>query len=754
MANYNFLNLDSNEFEQVCAEILSIYLGKSFRTYAPGPDGGVDIKQTNGSNSIIGQAKRYKNPSDLPIEKEYNKLKNIKDCKKYYFFTSCFLSQNKTTEIYTTFKDYMDDESFIFDATVLNNLLETDEYISVLKNHFRLWATSERIMKLLIPNDVDIDTDVFKDNIKEHLKYYVETGEYFKALKVFEEERIILLKGSAGIGKTTTSEMLVLNFLNKHPNARFIYSSSGNVESLKKSLSPNPEVIELVLIDDFLGDIYLNLRGDRINSIVSFISRFKNSKNKYLIINSRIVILEEAQNNFIGFSKSLDSIGVKQIDLSGLSKRDRAMILYNHIYFSDISREDKQSFLEKKLYVKITEHQNYNPRLIEDICNNKRFSMSGMSFEQYAISTLNNQERTWHHAFDNNLDKADRILLLVLFSFGSQFIRVDSLEKAFLYEARKHGDIDLSKNVFGLSLKRLSGAFIKITVYSGGRFVSFLNPSVKDCVASNIQLFDSNGEFLFFDQYLGVYGVDSFVASKEFDNMVRNNRIGDLFLEHYSRCEPYIMYFAKNLVLDKSLEDYYLDAISADLSSSYSKIADYYSIGLFRSLVAEEYIGFYDLSKLDENQLSIFVINCISNISVEEMIRVFAKVNQTLLFDILQTDEIKEAVVNSIYNGYDKSSAISSAIYEDEYDGHPIFDEDRAKEVAVDEIDSEIYSTYHSLFELFDFSIDAEYIDACIASDDFKKEFESEHRDYNHEDYYPDFANSEDCYDIFDSLLR
>ena len=59
-ADYNFLNLDSFEFEQLCSDVLSIYLKKKFRVFAPGPDGGVDIKQENGRDEIIGQAKKNK----------------------------------------------------------------------------------------------------------------------------------------------------------------------------------------------------------------------------------------------------------------------------------------------------------------------------------------------------------------------------------------------------------------------------------------------------------------------------------------------------------------------------------------------------------------------------------------------------------------------------------------------------------------------------------------------------------------------
>lgn len=78
-ADYNYLNLDSYEFEQLCSEVLSIYLNKEFRVFAPRPDGGVDIKQENGSDGIIGQTKRYKE-LNIPLVEELAKIKKKKEC--------------------------------------------------------------------------------------------------------------------------------------------------------------------------------------------------------------------------------------------------------------------------------------------------------------------------------------------------------------------------------------------------------------------------------------------------------------------------------------------------------------------------------------------------------------------------------------------------------------------------------------------------------------------------------------------------
>lgn len=757
MANYNFLNLDSNEFEQVCAEMMSIMLNKEFRTFAPGPDGGVDIKETNGSNQIIGQAKRYKTISSFNAIEERNKIQAIIDCKEYYLFFACPLSHPKRTSIYNDFKEYMKDESYIFDSIQLSDLLEKDEYKKVLEKHFKLWASSEKASRLLISNDVMIDTDVFRNNVKRHERFYVETADYYRALEAFEKERIILIKGSAGVGKTTVSEMLVLTFLNKHNNARFVYSSSGNIESLKKSLTNNPDVVELVLIDDFLGDLYLDLRGDKIKNVVSFINYFKNSPNKYLIINSRIVILEDAKRRYMDFRTITNEIAIRQIELSNLSKKDKAMILYNHIYFSEIPEEDKREFLNKKMYVSIVEHPHYNPRLIEAICNNKQYALSGLSFEDYAKETLENQEDTWRNAFEQNLLEQDRMLLLVLYSFGDRFVNEAALENAFIYEAKKKGDIDLTKDAFNESIKRLSNAFVSINIIGSGKFYSFLNPSVKDCVG-DFCIYGTDDDFLFFDQYLYIWGIEQFLKSRKLYDFIANSELDKIPSVSCTPKDILTLFFANNLILDGPLEPLFLKAVSNDLSAAYNKTSIFYNRDLFIKLINNDYLSFYDLNKMGDSELLSFVKNGISLLTPLSALDLFDGIDKTRMENALQDSEITEAIVMNAYDDYDKSKAIERGkqyFYSEDGEQDLGFDEYEAKEYAVEDIYNQISYDYEDLIIKYSLSISEDDVDSYIGSEDFKAEFEAGFRDYDSENYSPFSSSSDDnCYLIFDNLLR
>ena len=750
-ANYNFLNLDSYEFEQLCSDVLSVYLNKSFRVFAPGPDGGIDIKQENGSEEIIGQAKRHKYPQS-DYSDELSKLKT-KQCKKYYFFIACPLSASKRTSIFNCFEEYMEDETHVFDSIKLNELLDEEKYQHVLLKHFRLWAASEKMLRILMPNSINFDTSTFIENVKKHQKYYVETSEYISALKTFYENRVILIKGDPGVGKSTTSEMIVLSFLNKFPNARFLYSSSGNIEALKSSISIDSDICELVYIDDFLGDIILSLRGDKISNIVSFVNYFKNCKNKYLIINTRVVILNDAQSKFIDFDKTIKDVGIKQIELKNLTKSDKSLILYNHIYFSDISDEDKTDFLNKKLYKKIVEHKNYNPRLIETICNKNHFELSGLPFEKYVIDVLNNQEKTWKHSFENNLLAVDRILLHILYSFGSQFVSLLSLEKAFRFEAKKRNDIDLSADVFNQSIRKLNGSFIYIEVYFCFKYVRFLNPSVKECIKNMPLFFDKMSDFSFIDQYFFIWGITPFLESKKFKEILYNNKLDDYNVELYSKQKVYALYFSKFETLDIKLEDKYFEAHNIDLKNGFVKIGDSYCKDIFINLINDNYLRFYDLSKFNEEQVNSFAINSLSLLKPDRVKKVFKLLDTELLSSALDDEAIK-IIVNSVYSEYDKSNAISNGVEYVDYGNGLVetFDEDRAKEYAVSEIYSEIECEYGFLMDTYSFYIDEDDVDNLINSSDFKNEFNDCD---DHEDSYDKIYESDDdrCYDIFQRLL-
>lgn len=115
-------------------------------------------------------------------------------------------------------------------------------------------------------------------DIEEQIKLFVETQAYHIANKKLHDNNIVIITGNPGVGKSTLSKMLILYWANQGYTVK--YSSSNNLSDLKKSISIHPEVKEIILLDDFIGQHYLNIQENYPNEIKSLISYMKEIKTK------------------------------------------------------------------------------------------------------------------------------------------------------------------------------------------------------------------------------------------------------------------------------------------------------------------------------------------------------------------------------------------------------------------------------------------------------------------------------------------
>src|SRR5436853_624101 len=79
---------------------------------------------------------------------------------------------------------------------------------------------------------------------------------------------------------------------------------------------------------------------------------------------------------------------------------DRARILYNHIFFSDLPEGYKVSLLEDRFYLDVLKHRNFNPRLVEWLSkiSNVR-SVRASKYRLEVTRVLDNPEQLWQIAF-------------------------------------------------------------------------------------------------------------------------------------------------------------------------------------------------------------------------------------------------------------------------------------------------------------------------------------------------------------------
>lgn len=174
--------------------------------------------------------------------------------------------------------------------------------------------------------------------------------------------------------------------------------------------------------DDFLGsNLYDALNDKKDSHIVKFINRVQKDSTKKFILTSRTNLL----NMGVSQSPQFKNKNIKEneflLEVKSLSELDKAKILYNHIYFSNLNKDYVDELYKDKKYKIIINHRNFNPRLIEfptDITRLK--DIKPVQYWEHFKKTLENPTDVWSDYFQNQSDEYMRCLVfLTAFNGGS-----------------------------------------------------------------------------------------------------------------------------------------------------------------------------------------------------------------------------------------------------------------------------------------------------------------------------------------------
>ena len=488
MPRYDFRNLSPQDFEVLTRDLLQAEWNVAIEAFKTGRDGGIDLRYaTSDGGSTIIQCKHYaasgfdKLLTHLRVV-ERPKVERLKP-RRYVVSTTVELTPLNKDAIVKALQPFVLDVRDVISAGDLEGLLA--RHPDVARANFKLWLTSTDVLERVLHNAELCHTDFAVDRIRRKLPLFVHNDAFPRAKSLLEESRVVVISGEPGIGKTTLAEVLLYYHLDHGFEPVVIQSEIAEGKKFFK-----PDAKKIFYFDDFLGQAFLGDRVDYLGrnqdvALVDFIAMIRRSAHSRFILTTRAHFLSQAVHlsERLAHSQMLDHRCT--IELRDYSFEQRATILYNHLYFSDLPVPFKEAMLEDAFFLEVIKHQHFNPRLIEWLSSYTRLrTVSSASYRKYVSDLLESPDTIWSYAFRNEISEAARHVLLSLGTTGTWTDLID-LQPAFMslhrYRATQYHR-SISPDDFHASLRELDGAFL---TYSSGHAM-FLNPSVLDFVASVI----------------------------------------------------------------------------------------------------------------------------------------------------------------------------------------------------------------------------------------------------------------------------
>ncbi|MCD2492663.1 ATP-binding protein [Lacrimispora sp. NSJ-141] len=481
----NFFTLEPREFAELSKDILQKIVKKTLYLTDGPYDEGIDFTDNLQNPRIIGQAKNF---IFTPADKLIRKLKKEKERvewlrpETYYLFLPKNLTRKRLEEIVNLFNPVTRfDLEHIFTLGKMDELLQKKEYGDVLEKHPKLWNFSMDILSRALYKNIDFDTREMLLDIQSFSEF-VPTESYCACIELLEQDCAVLLQGAPGTGKTVISRRIALELAQQGYQVR--YTTDGNLHDIKGILSQD-DTPELILLDDFLGQMYVTLDPGRAAELETLLHFVQRSKHKRILLNSRITVLQEAERSIPLFTRIFSNI--QKIKVDELTDYEKARILHNILkkQCGDCPKVYRYIASEGR-YWNIIHHRNFNPRIIGMTAAMITSLSDPKDLYDRLLELLNDPANIWAQEFEQNLRPEDRLLLTTLYSLANTNVDFALLETCYAARIRTMPEIDKTVNQAENALRRLNRSMLRQT-WDETRKISVLNPSVNDFLSQYIR---------------------------------------------------------------------------------------------------------------------------------------------------------------------------------------------------------------------------------------------------------------------------
>lgn len=478
MSTYDFKQLSPHDFEQLARDLLQARDGIVFESFKAGRDQGIDFRHSRGTGNVIVQCKHYVGTGLAglmrDLKKEVVKFTKLK-ASRYVLVTSVGLTPSNKTDIQSLFGSLLE-VGDILGCDDINNLLGIHSKIE--QQHYKLWLTSRAMLDRVINNASMTQSDFDVSRVHRDIHKYVRSSAYPRALDMLATEHVVIISGAPGVGKTSLAKML----LYKHIELGYEAVSILTDFQVGRELYQQGKK-QVFYFDDFIGATFLGEHASVFSrnedrAIIEFIEMVRASSTAKLIMTTREHILNQAIATSEKF-KQADIISSRCVlSVGDYSRMQRAEILYNHIYFSDLPEHYRAALLSDRFYMEIVQHTKFNPRLINWLSTFKRVkSATAEQYQDFVRGLLANPAEIWRHAYEFQISDSARSILLALYTYSGT-CSPELLDRAFypLHGLRaQRYSFQVKPSDWRSGLGELSGSFIR-----PGKNIEVIDPSVLD----------------------------------------------------------------------------------------------------------------------------------------------------------------------------------------------------------------------------------------------------------------------------------
>jgi len=485
MPRYDFKALSPQDFEELTRDLLQAEWLVPLEAFKTGRDNGIDLRYAKaGKAATIVQCKHFAGSSFAKLlthlrGEELPKVVRLAPA-RYVVVTSLALSPPNKDQLVAAMRPFVKSPADILGLDDLNGLLA--RHSEVERRNFKLWLTSTEVITRILHNAEACQTEFEVDRVRRKLPLFVQNRAYPRARQILDEQRVVILSGVPGIGKTTLAEMLLFAHLDDGYEPVVVQTDVTEGKRLFRNDRRQVFYYDDFLGQTFLGDLRSYIGRNHDAALIGFMEMIRGTSDSRFILTTREHILQQAMQASERLHQSAAETYKCVLELGDYSFGQRARILYNHLYFSDLPFAYKEAILRDDFFLKIIKHNHFNPRLVEWLTTLSRLSCPPPETYCESISALlQSLERIWSHAFEAQISESARDLLVAVYSLG-EWVDMQELEPAFEgihMGASQRYNRPRDPSDFRDALHELDGSFLS---YRAGR-TRFLNPSIRDFMA-------------------------------------------------------------------------------------------------------------------------------------------------------------------------------------------------------------------------------------------------------------------------------